>query len=160
MSSDMTFPAMWFVQPAKAQTSLRIRTVWSEPLLVAWISYDCSTFDRTAFRVSKFNRRLHRLVWVYSCQNATLLEITCRGSIMIQVHCYSLWLYNADTYAQPKIQLRHKLENKFCYFYFSYNVASGSEITPCIKIDKPPLVYRFLGKGYYIYNNVAYIMTK
>ena len=24
--------------------------------------------------------RLHRLVWVYTCQNATLLEITCRGS--------------------------------------------------------------------------------
>ena len=28
------------------------------------------------------NRRLHRLVWVYTYQNATLLEITCRGSIM------------------------------------------------------------------------------
>ena len=25
-------------------------------------------------------RRLHRLVWVYTCQNATLLNITCRGS--------------------------------------------------------------------------------
>ena len=26
------------------------------------------------------NRRLHRLVWVYNCQNATLLEIKCHGS--------------------------------------------------------------------------------
>ena len=26
--------------------------------------------------------RLHRLVCVYSCQNATLLEITCRGSFI------------------------------------------------------------------------------
>ena len=28
---------------------------------------------------------------------------------------------------------------------FSYDVASGSEITPCIKIDKPLVVYRFSG---------------
>ena len=38
MSRDMIFPTMWCVRPAKAQTSLRIRAVWSEPLLVAWIS--------------------------------------------------------------------------------------------------------------------------
>ena len=30
--------------------------------------------------ISKLNRRLHRLVQVYLCQNATLLEISCRGS--------------------------------------------------------------------------------
>ena len=30
------------------------------------------------------NRRLRRLVLVYTCQNATLLEITCRGSFLIQ----------------------------------------------------------------------------
>ena len=35
----------------------------------------------------------------------------------------------------------------------SFNVASGSEITPCNKIDKPLVVYRFSG-------NVAYIITK
>ena len=34
MSRDMRFPTMWYVRPAKAQTSLRIRAVWSEPLLV------------------------------------------------------------------------------------------------------------------------------
>ena len=27
----------------------------------------------------------------------------------------------------------------------SYDVMSGSEITPCIKIDKPLVVYRFTG---------------
>ena len=27
--------------------------------------------------------------------------------------------------------------------HLSYDVASGSEITPCIKIDKPLVVYRF-----------------
>ena len=40
MSRDMRFPTMWHVRPAKAQTSLRIRTVWSEPLLVTWIFYE------------------------------------------------------------------------------------------------------------------------
>ena len=31
---------MWYVQPAKAQTSLRIYADWSEPLLDAWIVYE------------------------------------------------------------------------------------------------------------------------
>ena len=31
------------------------------------------------------------------------------------------------------------------YIFLSYVVASGSEITPCNKIDKPLVVYRILG---------------
>ena len=45
LSYGMRFPTLWYVRPAKAQTSLYIRTVWSEPLLVAWIFYDCSATD-------------------------------------------------------------------------------------------------------------------
>ena len=30
-------------------------------------------------------RRLHRFIRVYTCQNTTLLEITCRGSIVFRV---------------------------------------------------------------------------
>ena len=63
----MRFPMM-YVQPAKAQTSLRIRAVWSEPLLVAWIFYDCWATAWTSFGVWMLNRRLQRLVWVYTCQ--------------------------------------------------------------------------------------------
>ena len=37
----MRFPTMWYVRPAKPQTSLRIRAVWSEPMLVAWRFYEC-----------------------------------------------------------------------------------------------------------------------
>ena len=40
--------------------------------------------------VTKSKRRLHRLVWVYTCQNATLLEITCHGSIL------TYWLHPQD----------------------------------------------------------------
>ena len=36
--------------------------------------------DRTPFGFSKLNRRLYRLVWVYTCQNAPLMKIICRGS--------------------------------------------------------------------------------
>ena len=80
MSRDMRFPTMWYVGPAKPQTSLHIRAVWSEPLLVAWIFYDSSATDQTSFGVSQLKRWLHSLVWVYTCQSATLLEITYHGS--------------------------------------------------------------------------------
>ena len=46
-------------------------------LNILWVEYSMS---RTSFGVSKLKRRLHRLVWVYTCQNTTLLEITYRGS--------------------------------------------------------------------------------
>ena len=37
-----------------------------------------------------------------------------------------------------------KIEYLF-YLFLSYDVASGSEIKPCNKIDKPLVVYRFTG---------------
>ena len=40
--------------------------------------------------------------------------------------------------------------------YLQYNEASGSVITPCNKIDKPLMVYRFTGNVM----TSAYIMTK
>ena len=80
MNRNMGFPTTWYVRPAKAQTSLRIRAVLSEPLLVVWIFFDTLATDRTSFGVSKLKRRLLMHVWVYTCQKATLLEITCRVS--------------------------------------------------------------------------------
>ena len=41
MRRDMSFPTMWYLRQAKPQISLRICAVWPEPLLVAWIFYDC-----------------------------------------------------------------------------------------------------------------------
>ena len=41
LSKCMRFPTMWYVRPVKPQISLRIRAVWSEPLLVAWVFYEC-----------------------------------------------------------------------------------------------------------------------
>ena len=79
MSRDMRFPTMWYVRPAKAQISLRIRAVWSEPLLIAWIFYECLATDRTAFGVSKLKRRLHRHS-ESTLGKMPLLEISCRAS--------------------------------------------------------------------------------
>ena len=42
----------------------------------------------------------------------------------------------------------------------SYDIASGSEITPCNKIDTPHVVYRFSGNVMTSIKNVAKIMTK
>ena len=83
MSQCMRFPTMWYMRPAKPQISLRICAVWSKPLLVAWVFYDCYASDWTPLGVSKLHRRLQRLVGVYTCQNVTLLEITCHGSFGI-----------------------------------------------------------------------------
>ena len=49
----------------------------------AWIFYDSKATDRTAFGVFKLKRRLLRLVWVYACQKATSLEITCHSSCVL-----------------------------------------------------------------------------
>ena len=39
----------------------------------------------------KLKIRLHRLIWVYSCQNATLLEITCCGSCIDMSKLVRMW---------------------------------------------------------------------
>ena len=69
LSRCMRFLTMWYVRPAKPPISLSIGAVWSEPLLAAWVFYDCLATDWTSFGVSKLKRRLQRLVRVYTCQN-------------------------------------------------------------------------------------------
>ena len=96
MSQCMRLPTMWYVQPANSQISLRIHAVWSEPLLVAWVYYDCKATDWTPFGVSKLKRRLQSLVRVYTCQNATLLEISFTGYFS-KIH--------ADTEQQSHVEM-------------------------------------------------------
>ena len=52
---------------------------------------DCKATDWIQFGVSKLKRRLQRLVWVYNCQNGTLLEITCHGSYILHYRWVSRW---------------------------------------------------------------------
>ena len=46
---------------------------------------------------------------------------------------------------QPRKTRPENKSNTFNKFNLSYDVASGSEIAPCNKIDKPLVVYRFPG---------------
>ena len=85
LSHSMRFPTMWYVGSAKAQTSLRLCAVWSEPLLVAWIFYDSQPTVWTSFGVSKLIRRLHKLVWIYTCQNVTLLELIYTSLLLLNL---------------------------------------------------------------------------
>ena len=51
-----------------------------------------------SFGVSKLKRRLHTLIWVYTCQNATLLETTCHGSIILLMKRYAQVKYRFEFY--------------------------------------------------------------
>ena len=50
------------------------------------------SMNRTSFGVSKLNKTLHRLICVYTCQRATLLEITCHY-IVWHVTWLPTWTY-------------------------------------------------------------------
>ena len=57
-------------QPAHMCSLIR---AFASGLNILWLL----SFWSNAFRVSKPKRKLHRLVWVHTCQNATFLEIRC-----------------------------------------------------------------------------------
>ena len=56
-------------QPAHTRSLIR---AFASRLNILWPL----SADRTSFGVSKLKMKLHGLVWVYSCQNATLLKIS------------------------------------------------------------------------------------
>ena len=121
MSRDMGFPTMFYVRPTKPQINLHIHAVWSEPLLVAWIFYECWSPNWTSFVVSKLKRRLHRLVWVYTCRNATLLGITCRGS---NVHADVSSNFGLSLHLHP-------------YQVYSSIEGSGDTVHGCLDLSEP-----------------------
>ena len=54
--------------------------------IFSWENNWAATWDFQQCGVSKLQRRLHRLVCVYTCQNTTLLEITCHGSYINSIY--------------------------------------------------------------------------
>ena len=163
---------MWYVRPAKPQISLCIRAVWSEPLLVAWIFYECWSTDWTWFGVSKSKRRLQRLVQVYTCQNVKLLEISCRGSIILCISHVLKWFLiffrrfqiTISLYLEPPppgkfvlckflklhymayslVDTFYSVLNYFLYFHINhYLVSSKLEKRTCINVFVPPTCIKF-----------------
>ena len=92
LSHGVRFPTMWYVRPAKTQISLHIWAVWPELWLVTWKFYACYATDWTKFGVSKLKRRLHSLIWVYTCQNAILLKSQDTALIKAGLWKYHAWL--------------------------------------------------------------------
>ena len=82
--------------------------------------------------VSKLKRRLHRLVWVYMCQNDTLLEITCRGSIILTIHRtvtsqtrQSLfWLHTCDRKRNVRPTTNTRKQPKMYQYFILYKYFS------------------------------------
>ena len=161
MSCGMGFPTMWFVRTAKPQISLRIRTVWSEPLLVAWIFYSVKLLTEHHLEfLSLKGGCTGSSESTLTSQNAALMEITFRvlsvfyyvfvfryKSVITAMWCCSnqqkIGRYSRKTetiYTGPHWSCQH------CkYINLSYDVALGTEIRPCNKIIKPLVVYRFTG---------------
>ena len=80
-----------------------------------------------------------------------------RNSLQVNLGFYSVHAYLINPSMSPFHRVKCTLP---------YDVTSGSEITPCNKIDKTTsglfvtVVNRFFGKRYGIHYTVAYIMTK
>ena len=75
------------------------------------------------------------------------LIFICPGSIII-LDCHILPFTIFITSFMFKYSVDRKvirIETAMFEWYLSYDVASGSEITPCNKICKPLVVYRFTG---------------
>ena len=51
----------------------------------------------------------------------------------------------------------NKMSELILEYYHNYDVACGSELSPCNKIDKTLVVYRFSGN---VMRSIMYIMTK
>ena len=73
-----------------------------------------------------FNRRLHRLVWVYTCQNSTLLEIKYHGSYRI----HHLFIGNKKILTWPlgyKTWVHSHTQNKAQWLAACLNVSASSQ---------------------------------
>ena len=80
MSQCMIFPTMWYVRSTKPQISLRIRAVWSEPLLVALYSMIVKLL--TEHHLECLSLKGGCTGWSESThvKMPTLLQISCTGS--------------------------------------------------------------------------------
>ena len=83
----------------------------------------------------KFKGRLHRLVGVYTCQNATLLEITCHGSNVLNGYSTGQSVHNGIHATLPaKLRL---------YDYISFS----NSLCCHIYIIRKSSLSRFIGFG-------------
>ena len=107
---DMRFPTMWYVGPAKPQISLRICTVWSEPLLVAWIFYECWATDWTSN-------------WVYNLKGGCTDRLRLHSSKCHIVSRLNLWYDAYDTLGTFISQRKGKIKTSTTNLVFRACIA-------------------------------------
>ena len=78
---------------------------------------------------------------VFSRRGPILTSVFGAETVFISTHNICLDVKKENNFNYPLIVKAFKNAK----YQLSYDVASGSKITPCIKIDKPPVVYRFWG---------------
>ena len=71
---------------------------------------------------------LHRLVWVYTCQNATLLEITCHGSYLYINSHSSLNTYTVYTVSSTLVSLSNQIFKQVCKTHGKYFLHSKQTV--------------------------------
>ena len=122
-----------------------LRAVCLELLLGAWISNEYETSDWTTFGVSKLNMRLHRLVWVYTCQNTTLFEITCRGSfvqfVIVLQTAHLQWLPFYTQLDELLPHLSQRLKVSYCFHWLSAVCRSSSTLELLQRTSPTPLAW-------------------
>ena len=86
VSRDMTKPTKWHIPPAKTQSSLGIRPVWSESSLSAWRKLGSLATHWAHSEDSDQTGRMPRLIWVVPGRTVTSLVLSCRGSWVFSLY--------------------------------------------------------------------------
>ena len=110
----MTKPKNWDVRPAKTQTSLGIRPVWSESLLYAWRKLGSLAIHWAHSGDSDQTGRMPRLIWVCAGRASTLLVLSWGGSTKV---CWLLYVDMAKTVTQVRIPLYIEWDRRVWFEY-------------------------------------------
>ena len=102
------------VRPAKIEISLGIRPVWSDSVCAQWVAKDLSFLHGTA--KTDQTGWMPRLIWIFAGHTATLLVLSCCGSVLSC--CGSIFTYLAIITLQTMTDVSGNPEDeRHCEFY-------------------------------------------
>ena len=119
-SRIVTKRTKWQVRPAKTQTNLDIRPVWSESSLSAWRKLGPLATHWVHSEDSDQAGRMPRLIWVFAGRIVILLVLSCRGSFVVDCSCSSwtdcYWDLGMKIWAfsKPRVIIFEPRHEKMC----------------------------------------------
>ena len=96
LSQRKTKPARRLSRTAKTQISMRIRSVWSESLLIACDFYSLRAIQREINENPCHNRWISRLIWVFAGHTGLIVGLVVRWLIYKPKVLLTLVLLNPD----------------------------------------------------------------